>query len=84
MSQAGVHTIVFSVTNSQGLSASINRTLAVQPICPSGETLCSNQVSAFCCCIPAVPLDALIFSLLPLNLESAGIHSGKDAPRLGF
>lgn len=48
MSQAGVYTIVFSVTNSQGLSASVNRTLAVQPICPPGQTLCSDQVGLLC------------------------------------
>ena len=52
MNKAGVYTITFSVTNSQGLSASVNRTLAVQPVCPSGETLCSNQVRCHCsCCI---------------------------------
>ncbi len=46
MKEAGVYTIAFSVTNSQGLSASVNRTLVVEPVCPSGETLCSNKVTA--------------------------------------
>ena len=49
MNKAGVYTIVFSVTNSQGLSASVNRTLAVEPVCPSGEVLCSNKVGCCCC-----------------------------------
>ena len=44
-SVAGVYTIDFTVTNSQGLSASVNRTLVVEPVCPSGQTLCSNKVS---------------------------------------
>lgn len=44
MKKAGVYTIVLSVTNSRGLSASVNRTLVVQPVCPSGESLCSNKV----------------------------------------
>ena len=55
MNVAGVYTIVFSVTNSQGMSASVNRTLAVEPICPSGETLCSNKVG-FSNCYDAVSL----------------------------
>ena len=45
MSEAGVYTIAFTVTNSQGLSASVSRTLVVEPVCPAGETLCSNKVS---------------------------------------
>ncbi|KAL0020782.1 hypothetical protein WJX79_001465 [Trebouxia sp. C0005] len=44
-SVAGVYTIDFTVTNSQGLSASVNRTLVVEPVCPSGQTLCSNKVA---------------------------------------
>lgn len=43
MTLAGVYTIAFTVTNSQGLSASVNRTLVVEPVCPSGESLCSNK-----------------------------------------
>ncbi len=43
MKAAGVYTIAFKVTNSQGLSASVNRTLVVEPVCPYGETLCSNK-----------------------------------------
>ena len=46
MKLAGIYTIVFAVTNSQGLSASVNRTLVVEPVCPVGETLCSNKVSS--------------------------------------
>ena len=49
MNTAGVYTIVLSVTNSQGMSASVNRTLAVEPICPSGENLCSNKVGFTSC-----------------------------------
>jgi len=45
MKVAGVYTIAFTVTNSQGLSASVNRTLVVEPVCPLGQTLCSNKVS---------------------------------------
>ncbi|KAL0024407.1 hypothetical protein WJX79_011128 [Trebouxia sp. C0005] len=44
MTLAGVYTIAFTVTNSQGLSASVNRTLVVEPVCPSGESLCSNKI----------------------------------------
>lgn len=44
MNVAGVYTITFAVTNSQGLSASVNRTLVVMPTCPAGQTLCSNKV----------------------------------------
>jgi len=47
MDEAGVYTITFTVTNSQGLSASVNRTLVVEPVCPAGETLCSNKVRCF-------------------------------------
>ena len=43
MTVAGVYTIAFTVTNSQGLSASVNRTLVVEPVCPAGETICSNK-----------------------------------------
>ena len=32
MNVAGIYTIAFAVTNSQGLSASVNRTLVVMPI----------------------------------------------------
>lgn len=45
MKVAGVYTIAFTVTNSQGLSASVNRTLVVEPICPLGQILCSNKVN---------------------------------------
>ncbi|KAL0020772.1 hypothetical protein WJX77_012245 [Trebouxia sp. C0004] len=45
MKVAGVYTIAFTVTNSQGLSASVNRTLVVEPVCPLGQILCSNKVS---------------------------------------
>lgn len=44
MDEAGVYIITFTVTNSQGLSASVNRTLVVEPVCAAGETLCSNKV----------------------------------------
>lgn len=44
MKVAGVYTIAFTVTNSQGLSASVNRTLVVEPVCPLGQILCSNKV----------------------------------------
>ena len=46
MKVAGVYTIAFTVTNSQGLSASVNRTLVVEPVCPTGESLCSNKVTS--------------------------------------
>ena len=45
MKVAGVYTIAFTVTNSQGLSASVNRTLVVEPVCPLGQILCSNKVN---------------------------------------
>ncbi|DBA80580.1 TPA: hypothetical protein ACH3X1_007841 [Trebouxia sp. C0004] len=45
MKAAGVYTITFTVTNSQGLSASVNRILVVEPVCPYGETLCSNKIA---------------------------------------
>ena len=45
MKVAGVYTIAFTVTNSQGLSASVNRTLMVEPVCPLGQILCSNKVN---------------------------------------
>ncbi len=48
MKVAGVYTIAFMVTNSQGLSTSVNRTLVVEPVCPLGETLCSNKVMSLC------------------------------------
>ncbi len=41
----GYYNITYSVTNSAGLTASVNRTLFVQSVCPSGQTLCSDQVS---------------------------------------
>ena len=55
MDEAGVYTIAFTVTNSQGLSASVNRTLVVEPVCPAGETLCSNKVTA--CLAPLAEAD---------------------------
>ena len=51
MDEAGVYIITFTVTNSQGLSASVNRTLVVEPVCPAGETLCSNKVKCFLYCL---------------------------------
>ena len=44
MTVAGVYSIVFTVTNSKGMSASVSRTLVVQPVCASGEVLCPNKV----------------------------------------
>ena len=44
MTVAGVYSIVFTVTNSKGVSASVSRTLVVQPVCASGEVLCPNKV----------------------------------------
>ena len=55
MKLAGIYTIVFAVTNSQGLSASVNRTLVVEPVCPVGETLCSNKVSSSILSAPVTP-----------------------------
>ena len=69
--QAGVYTIVFSVTNSQGMSASVTRTLAVQPICTSGETLCSNQVSPCCC--------STMLSACQHHMLKAGVTSWQPA-----
>ncbi|EFJ49406.1 hypothetical protein VOLCADRAFT_89802 [Volvox carteri f. nagariensis] len=43
--RAGNYTITFSVANSAGHTASVSRSLIVQPICPQGETLCSDAVS---------------------------------------
>ena len=40
---AGVYSLVFTVTNSQGLSASVTRTLVVQPTCYAGEILCPDK-----------------------------------------
>jgi len=54
---AGVYTLTFSVTNSQGMSASVKRTLVVEPVCPLGETLCSNKVpQSWALPFPACPL----------------------------
>lgn len=54
---AGVYTLTFSVTNSQGMSASVKRTLVVEPVCPLGETLCSNKVPrSWALPFPACPL----------------------------
>ncbi|GIL51198.1 hypothetical protein Vafri_7273 [Volvox africanus] len=38
----GNYTITFSVTNSANSSVNVSRTLFVQPVCPSGEQLCSD------------------------------------------
>lgn len=44
MTVAGVYSLVFTVTNSKGMSVSVSRTLVVQPVCSSGEVLCPNKV----------------------------------------
>ena len=44
MANAGMYSIVFTVTNSKGMSASVRRTLVVQPVCSAGEVLCPNKV----------------------------------------
>ncbi len=48
MKKAGIYSLTFTVTNSQGLSVSVTRTLVVSPVCPPGEALCSNKVSFSC------------------------------------
>ena len=47
MKVVGVYSIVFSVTNSQGLSANVTRTLVVQPTCFAGQFLCPDKASTF-------------------------------------
>ncbi|GLI62029.1 hypothetical protein VaNZ11_004606, partial [Volvox africanus] len=41
----GNYAITFSVMNSANSSVSVSRTLVVQPVCPSGEQLCSDGTS---------------------------------------
>ncbi|EFJ49748.1 hypothetical protein VOLCADRAFT_89514 [Volvox carteri f. nagariensis] len=45
VSRPGNYTITYSVANSAGRSASVSRVLIVQPVCPSGEILCSDGIS---------------------------------------
>jgi len=40
----GQHTIMFSVQNSIGLTASVTRKVFVQPECVSGESVCPDMV----------------------------------------
>jgi hypothetical protein len=40
----GKYTIIFSVTNSAGLSANVSRRLVVKAVCPEGESLCDDKV----------------------------------------
>ena len=57
MAVAGVYYIVFKVTNSKGMSASVSRTLVVQPVCSSGEVLCPNKVGWTLSSLPCLCFD---------------------------
>lgn len=47
MRVSGVYSIVFTVTNSQGQSASVTRTLVVQVNCLPPEQLCPDKAGPF-------------------------------------
>lgn len=42
----GQYQLVFTVTNSAGLSARVVRQLVIKPACPAGEALCDDKVSS--------------------------------------
>jgi hypothetical protein len=42
----GQYQLVFSVTNSAGLSARVVRQLVIKAACPAGEALCEDKVSS--------------------------------------
>ena len=44
LSIPGEYSIIFSVTNSAGLSANTTRQLVVKAVCPEGESLCDDKV----------------------------------------
>lgn len=40
----GVYDLMFSVTNSAGMTAAVTRQLTVKALCPEGEQLCADKV----------------------------------------
>ena len=50
-STPGNLTVAYSVTNSAGLSAGVNRTITVQIVCAVGEHVCNNKVTRYSMCM---------------------------------